>query len=761
MSGTNSTRSQRSTSSISPFRSRKSPAPPPPYTKSAGRPVTPSSTTRPPSKLSVSPANSASPSPSPNPNPSPPTLTLDRPDGSKSKENVTVTVRFRPLSAREINKGDEIAWYADGDYTVRNEYNPSVTYGFDRVFGPATTTRHVYDVAAQQVVSGAMQGINGTVFAYGVTSSGKTHTMHGEQKSPGIIPLAVKDVFGIIQETPGHEFLLRVSYLEIYNEAMLFDVLLTMEYSFEQSTRPMSECWSSVSRSVAERGCGRRRPGRSSMFGLLDSLSLANGRGLMTGFFWTGTSVYSPTLEGIRNGFWEELALIQHRWGSPWCLFGDFNTVCFPRERLGSNQFNPAMIAFSDFINSANLIDLPLEGGLFTWCNGSDPPSMSRIDYVLVSADWEEHFPNVTHKLLPKPISDHSPILVEAGVLLEGNLAWWLDANGLPFEMIEEEAQKARERRVIEEDVLGFFEEVFEHGKFEKLLNVTFIALIPKKDPEQLLYIRSVLTCFAAVTGFKVNLSKSEMVPIGEVSNMRLLFDILCYRTRTLPMSYLGMLLDSSFKSLSVWNPIIEKMKCRLVGWKRLHLSKEGGLTLLKSTLSSLLTYFLSLFTIPASVAKRIERLQRNFLWDSTDEAPRSHGCGVWKSIMMGWDSFAKHVSFKVGIGSQIRLWHDRWCEDCPLKEVYLFLFDVASNREAIVADVLTRQDAGGPFGVLQGYFSLGEASGVAKHPRVCASLYDAMESRWTVSFCIALWQEFCGILFFNLLALSGLSPRR
>ncbi|XP_052153063.1 kinesin-like protein KIN-7E, chloroplastic isoform X2 [Oryza glaberrima] len=60
----------------------------------------------------------------------------------------------------------------------------------------------------------------GTVFAYGVTSSGKTHTMHGEQKSPGIIPLAVKDVFSIIQDTPGREFLLRVSYLEIYNEVI-------------------------------------------------------------------------------------------------------------------------------------------------------------------------------------------------------------------------------------------------------------------------------------------------------------------------------------------------------------------------------------------------------------------------------------------------------------------------------------------------------------------------------------------------------------
>ncbi|KAJ9146276.1 hypothetical protein P3X46_028562 [Hevea brasiliensis] len=209
-----SSRTHRS-SAISPFRSRKSPAQPLPLaaSKSTGRPSTPSSTTssRPPSRISGTPVSSGL---------SPTAQALDRPEPSKAKENVTVTVRFRPLSAREINKGDEIAWYADGEHTVRNENNPSIAYGFDRVFGPATTTRHVYDVAAQHVVSGAMQGINGTVFAYGVTSSGKTHTMHGEQKSPGIIPLAVKDVFGIIQETPGREFLLRVSYLEIYNEVI-------------------------------------------------------------------------------------------------------------------------------------------------------------------------------------------------------------------------------------------------------------------------------------------------------------------------------------------------------------------------------------------------------------------------------------------------------------------------------------------------------------------------------------------------------------
>ncbi|KAM3194446.1 hypothetical protein ACQJBY_070867 [Aegilops geniculata] len=137
-----------------------------------------------------------------------------------AKESVTATVRFRPLSSREIRQGEEIAWYADGETIVRSEHNPNIAYAYDRVFGPTTTTQQVYDVAAQHVVSGAMQGINGTIFAYGVTSSGKTHTMHGDQRSPGIIPLAVKDAFGIIQETLNREFLLRVSYLEIYNEVV-------------------------------------------------------------------------------------------------------------------------------------------------------------------------------------------------------------------------------------------------------------------------------------------------------------------------------------------------------------------------------------------------------------------------------------------------------------------------------------------------------------------------------------------------------------
>jgi hypothetical protein len=64
--------------------------------------------------------------------------------------------------------------------------------------------------------------------------------------------------------------------------------------------------------------------------------------------------------------------------------------------------------------------------------------------------------------------------------------------------------------------------------------------------------------------------------------------------------------LGASYKAVAVWNPILEKLERRLSGWQKLYLSKGGRLTLLKSTLSSLPTYFLSLFTIPISVVRRI-----------------------------------------------------------------------------------------------------------------------------------------------------------
>lgn len=66
-----------------------------------------------------------------------------------------------------------------------------------------------------------MEGYNALIFAYGQTASGKTHTLSGSPSEPGIIPLSIRDLFAQIRSEPEREFLLRASYLELYNEALL------------------------------------------------------------------------------------------------------------------------------------------------------------------------------------------------------------------------------------------------------------------------------------------------------------------------------------------------------------------------------------------------------------------------------------------------------------------------------------------------------------------------------------------------------------
>lgn len=79
----------------------------------------------------------------------------------------------------------------------------------DKVYDKDTETSDVYDDIAKPIVQAATAGFNGTIFAYGQTSSGKTYTMTGTDKSPGIIPLAVVNLFEIIRNVPDRDFLVR------------------------------------------------------------------------------------------------------------------------------------------------------------------------------------------------------------------------------------------------------------------------------------------------------------------------------------------------------------------------------------------------------------------------------------------------------------------------------------------------------------------------------------------------------------------------
>ena len=90
--------------------------------------------------------------------------------------------------------------------------------------------------------------------------------------------------------------------------------------------------------------------------------------------------------------------------------------------------------------------------------------------------------------------------------------------------------------------------------------------------------------------------------------NISNLATILGCKVESTAIKYLGLPLGAQFKSTAIWTLILERMEKRLAGWRKRHLSKGGRITLIKSTLSGLPTYFLSLFSIPTSVAHRLEK---------------------------------------------------------------------------------------------------------------------------------------------------------
>lgn len=159
--------------------------------------------------------------------------------------NVQVAVRCRPLNDRERSSGErsvllcaedrrEVVCSALGGQRKggASSINPKKTYTYDHVFGQDATQADVYEGIVEPIVDEVLQGYNCTVFAYGQTGTGKTHTMEGRRdadmigieekrhaENAGIIPRAVKQVFDHLRSITD-EHSVRVSHLELYNEQL-------------------------------------------------------------------------------------------------------------------------------------------------------------------------------------------------------------------------------------------------------------------------------------------------------------------------------------------------------------------------------------------------------------------------------------------------------------------------------------------------------------------------------------------------------------
>ena len=137
----------------------------------------------------------------------------------------------------------------------------------------------------------------------------------------------------------------------------------------------------------------------------------------------------------------------------------------------------------------------------------------------------------------------------------------------------------------------------------------TLLFCEPNKD--QIKFMSWTLMWFEAMSGPRINLSKSEIISIGPVGNVDELALELGCGVGSLPTSYLGPPLGAPHKASGVWDSVEERFRKRLASWKTQYISKGGRITLIRSTLSSLPIYYLSLFRMSQKVCNRLEKIQR------------------------------------------------------------------------------------------------------------------------------------------------------
>ncbi|XP_051844304.1 kinesin-like protein KIF17 isoform X5 [Antechinus flavipes] len=144
-----------------------------------------------------------------------------------ASESVKVVVRCRPMNQREKDLNCQSVVTVDcarGQCFIQNPGaadEPPKQFTFDGAYYLEHYTEQIYNEIAYPLVEGVTEGYNGTIFAYGQTGSGKSFTMQGLPDPPtqrGIIPRAFEHIFESVQCAENTKFLVRASYLEIYNE---------------------------------------------------------------------------------------------------------------------------------------------------------------------------------------------------------------------------------------------------------------------------------------------------------------------------------------------------------------------------------------------------------------------------------------------------------------------------------------------------------------------------------------------------------------
>ncbi|RVW91853.1 LINE-1 reverse transcriptase-like [Vitis vinifera] len=212
--------------------------------------------------------------------------------------------------------------------------------------------------------------------------------------------------------------------------------------------------------------------------------------------------------EEERDALWEEFGAIRGLWEDPWCIGGDFNITLFSRERSGQRRISSAMRNFAEIVDDLGLVDLPLQGGDFTWNGGLNNQTWARLDSWWQGIDVRG---SASYKLATKMKEIKQKLKVwnrEVFGKLESNKSAALqqisqeEAEILERPFTEEEIYGALMEmngdkapgpdgftlafwqscwEFVKEEIIEMFKEFYDHSSFLKSLNNTFLVLIPKK----------------------------------------------------------------------------------------------------------------------------------------------------------------------------------------------------------------------------------------------------------------------------------------
>ncbi|XP_053280581.1 kinesin-like protein KIF3B isoform X1 [Pleuronectes platessa] len=187
---------------------------------------------------------------------------------SKSPETVKVVVRCRPMNEKEQANKFERVVSVDvklGQIVVRNPREASASespkvFTFDSVYDWNSKQIDLYDETFRPLVDSVLLGFNGTIFAYGQTGTGKTYTMEGVRNDPekrGVIPNSFEHIFTHISRSQNQQYLVRASYLEIYQEEIKDLLSKNQAHRLELRERPdtgvyVKDLSSFVTKSVRE-----------------------------------------------------------------------------------------------------------------------------------------------------------------------------------------------------------------------------------------------------------------------------------------------------------------------------------------------------------------------------------------------------------------------------------------------------------------------------------------------------------------------------